>query len=103
MFGWQRPDLTRGAVEVIRDNGMVIGFEGGDRFVRQNIDLFGPGSVVWSSDYPHRDATFPGTTASLLARSDLSPDEMEAAAGGNAVRFYGLSELKGQRHTAGPV
>ena len=57
-------------------------------FARTNIDLFGPGSVVWASDYPHRDAQFPGTAESLLARTDLTPEELAAAAGGNAVRFY---------------
>jgi predicted TIM-barrel fold metal-dependent hydrolase len=93
MFGWQRPDLTRRACDVIRENGITIGFEGDDRFARTNIDLFGPQCVVWASDYPHRDCIFPGTTAGLLGRTDLTPEEMEAAAGGNAIRFYGLHAL----------
>lgn len=90
MFGWQRSDITRTAGDVIRENGFVIGAEGDDPFVRQNLDLLGAGSVVWSSDYPHRDATFPGTAASLLERSDLSADELAAVAGENAIRFYRL-------------
>jgi predicted TIM-barrel fold metal-dependent hydrolase len=93
LFGWRRPDLTRLPSEVIRQNGVVIGAEGDDPFVRTNFEHLGTGSVVWASDYPHRDARFPGTTEELLERKDLDEDGRAALAGGNAARFYGLRSL----------
>lgn len=90
LFGWRRPDLTRLASQVVVENGFVIGAEGDDPFVPTNIERFGEGSVVWASDYPHRDARFPGTTEELLGRPDLSDEARASVAFANAVRFYRL-------------
>jgi predicted TIM-barrel fold metal-dependent hydrolase len=48
---------------------------------------------VWASDYPHRDARFPGTTEELIGRQDLDDEGRRALAGANAARFYRLQAL----------
>jgi uncharacterized protein len=93
LFGWRRPDLTRLPSQVVRENGFVIGAEGDDPFVRSNFEHLGVGSVVWASDYPHRDARFPGTTEELIGRQDLDDEGRRALAGANAARFYRLQAL----------
>jgi predicted TIM-barrel fold metal-dependent hydrolase len=50
-----------------------------------------PGSVVFASDYPHADGTFPGSTKELLETAELSPDEVRAVMAGNASRLYGVA------------
>ncbi len=49
-----------------------------------------PGSVVFASDYPHADGTFPGSTKSLLETAELTADEVRAVMAGNASRLYGV-------------
>jgi predicted TIM-barrel fold metal-dependent hydrolase len=50
-----------------------------------------PQSVVFASDYPHADGTFPGSTKELLETPDLSPEERRRVMAGNAERLYGVA------------
>jgi uncharacterized protein len=47
-----------------------------------------PDSIVFASDYPHADGTFPGSTADLLSTDDLTPDMIERVLRSNAERLY---------------
>jgi predicted TIM-barrel fold metal-dependent hydrolase len=60
--------------------------------------MVGPDCMVWSSDYPHYDAEWPGAVEEMLARDDLTPDLKGAVLGGNAARWYRLPVV-----TAPPV
>jgi L-fuconolactonase len=64
------------------------------RYVDHLLACFGPGRLMWGSDWPVVDlaggyARWRGATEALIAL--LSPDEREAILGGKAVEFYGLS------------
>jgi predicted TIM-barrel fold metal-dependent hydrolase len=50
-----------------------------------------PGSVVFASDYPHADGTFPGSTTGLLATAELDDDAVRRVLRDNAHRLYGLA------------
>jgi predicted TIM-barrel fold metal-dependent hydrolase len=53
--------------------------------------LVGADRIVWASDFPHPDAKHPGTTAMLAdAIAELSAEQQQAIAGGNAAELYGL-------------
>jgi predicted TIM-barrel fold metal-dependent hydrolase len=47
-----------------------------------------PDSVVFASDYPHADGTFPGSTADLLSTDELTPEMVERVMRSNAERLY---------------
>jgi predicted TIM-barrel fold metal-dependent hydrolase len=49
-----------------------------------------PDSVVFSSDYPHADGTFPGSTADLLGTDRLEPATVRRVLRDNALSLYGL-------------
>lgn len=49
-----------------------------------------PRSVVFSSDYPHADGTFPGSTTALLNSDELTPDAIHRVMAGNARLLYGM-------------
>jgi uncharacterized protein len=51
-----------------------------------------PDSVVFASDYPHADGTFPGSTAALLATESLGAGT-ERVLLDNSLRLYGLDQL----------
>jgi predicted TIM-barrel fold metal-dependent hydrolase len=50
-----------------------------------------PGSIVFASDYPHGDGTFPGSTRELLETRELRPEAVRAILRENADRLYGLT------------
>jgi predicted TIM-barrel fold metal-dependent hydrolase len=45
--------------------------------------------VVFASDYPHMDCTFPGSVATLLGRTDLNEQAKSALLHDNALALYG--------------
>jgi uncharacterized protein len=48
-------------------------------------------NLLWATDYPHADMTFPRSREVIAEEfGDCSPAEVEALAGGNARRLYGL-------------
>ena len=50
-----------------------------------------PDSVVFASDYPHGDCTFPGSTRELLETPALDATTRERILHANALRLYGLA------------
>jgi L-fuconolactonase len=65
------------------------------RYVDYMLECFGPGRVLWGSDWPVLTLAtsyvqWSNATDELLA--GLSSDERAAIRGGNARRFYGLAE-----------
>ena len=63
------------------------------RYVDHLLEIFGPGRLLWGSDWPVVDlaggyARWAVATGALLAA--LSADEVAAIRGGNARRFYRL-------------
>jgi predicted TIM-barrel fold metal-dependent hydrolase len=51
----------------------------------------GPDRIVWGSDYPHADSTFPGAVDELRATiAPLSTEIQGRILGANAAALYGL-------------
>jgi predicted TIM-barrel fold metal-dependent hydrolase len=49
-----------------------------------------PDNVVFASDYPHADGTFPGATKELLDTQLLTETQRRAVLRDNAMNFYRL-------------
>jgi predicted TIM-barrel fold metal-dependent hydrolase len=57
----------------------------------RNLDLVGADNVMWASDYPHDEGTFPHSEKTReQIRAQVSPDEAHALFAGNAARIYGF-------------
>jgi predicted TIM-barrel fold metal-dependent hydrolase len=55
----------------------------------------GIGNIMWGTDYPHPEGTWPITRKMMVETfHGLPEDEIEAMIGGNAVEFYGLDAEK---------
>jgi predicted TIM-barrel fold metal-dependent hydrolase len=51
--------------------------------------------MMWGSDYPHPEGTWPETRAQMLDTfRGLPEDELAALLGGNCARVYGLDPEK---------
>ena len=53
------------------------------------VETLGEGAIVFASDYPHWDCTFPGAVDALARRNDLSRTAKERIFSDNALRLYG--------------
>jgi uncharacterized protein len=67
-----------------------VSFEADETRLGQVIESIGADRVVFASDYPHWDATFPGVTDMILAREDLSAETKKKIMGENAARLLKL-------------
>jgi predicted TIM-barrel fold metal-dependent hydrolase len=57
-------------------------------------DLIGVDKLMWGSDYPHFDSTFPHSQESIARNFEGVPDdELELILGGNMARIYGLQDI----------
>ena len=69
--------------------------EGGDVVevtdeAKNEIESVGADRVLFASDYPHWDATFPGVTKMILDRTDMSAATKRKVMGENAARLLRL-------------
>jgi uncharacterized protein len=69
----------------------MISTEPGEDAVDAVVAHVGEDHVVWASDYPHPDATFPGAvTKTVEAMAGLTVRAREKILGANAARLYGI-------------
>lgn len=89
---WRRffPGVLRRPSEYVRAQ-CVVSTEPGEQGIARVVELVGEEAVVWASDYPHPDATFPGALEKTLrAMTDLSEPVRCKVLADNAARLYGL-------------
>ena len=67
-----------------------VSFEADETRLGEVVEAVGADRVVFASDYPHWDATFPGVTKMILDRKDLSADTKRKIMGENAARLLRL-------------
>jgi uncharacterized protein len=69
----------------------AISFEVDEATLPALLPFIGDERVVWGSDYPHHDATFPGAVAALRRTMEpIAVDSQARILGANARRIYGL-------------
>ncbi len=65
---------------------------------RREADMryeIGVGTIMWGTDYPHPEGSWPVTEQTMLATlGGLPEDELTAMLGGNATSFYGFDSDK---------
>lgn len=68
-----------------------ISYEVDEKTLPALLPFIGPDRVVWGSDYPHHDATFPGAVDALRRTiAPLRPAEKALVLGENAAALYRL-------------
>jgi predicted TIM-barrel fold metal-dependent hydrolase len=65
-------------------------FEADETRLGEVISSIGADRIVFASDYPHWDATFPGVTEMILGREDLDAETKRKIMGENAARLLQL-------------
>jgi uncharacterized protein len=89
-FGGFCPDMRSAPSEYFARQ-CWISFEVDERSLPALAPLVGEERIVWGSDYPHHDATFPGAVKALRRTiAPLSPDARARILGANAAALYAL-------------
>jgi predicted TIM-barrel fold metal-dependent hydrolase len=86
---FQVPWLKKKPSEYFRRQ-CFISFEADETRLGEVIASIGAERVVFASDYPHWDATFPGVAEMILGREDLDADAKSMIMGANAARLLRL-------------
>ena len=57
----------------------------------RNLEFTGTDCIMWASDYPHDEGTFPHSDkVREQIRAQVTPAEAHAIFAGNAARIYGF-------------
>jgi predicted TIM-barrel fold metal-dependent hydrolase len=86
---WVKPKLAEAPSAYVKRQCHVT--LGADRAPLLTREITGIEPLLWASDYPHPEGTFPESQA-VVARifADVPEDEMQAIVGGNAAKLYGV-------------
>jgi predicted TIM-barrel fold metal-dependent hydrolase len=88
--GWRELGMLRETPSTYWHRQMAATFEE-DRFGMQNRHVIGVANLMWATDYPHPDSTWPESQKVIERHLQGVPiDEARAIIGGNAARLYGL-------------
>ncbi|HUY22766.1 MAG TPA: amidohydrolase family protein [Acidimicrobiales bacterium] len=91
-FGGFCPDLRMAPSEYFARQCWVS-YEVDERTLPALAPAIGERRIVWGSDYPHHDATFPGAVDALRrTMAPLAPEVQSMVLGGNAAELYGLGD-----------
>jgi len=88
LFGFDRGALTMAPSEYFRRQ-CFVSVEEVEPGLATMMEAY-PDSVVFASDYPHADGTFPGSTADLLGTDEITKADVVRILRDNARRLYGL-------------
>ena len=86
---WIRPRLALKPSEYFARQGFITFTD--DPVGLRNLEFTGADSMLWGSDYPHDEGSFPHSREVIARTFDgLSDDDREKIVFGNAARIYGL-------------
>ena len=87
---WQQPKLSMLPSEYFKRQGFIT--FGDDPVGLHNLSFTGADCMLWGSDYPHDEGTFPHSRE-VIERTfkDIPEEEKRKIVGENAAKLYGLS------------
>jgi len=87
-LGWILPGCKLKPSEYFRRQCM-ISVDPDEKTIPVVAEMVGDDYIMWASDYPHFDCTFPGAVAEVR-EAKVPAATMTKLLGANAARFYGI-------------
>ena len=86
----EAPVLKKKPSDYVRSGRIYFSCEADEWLLPQAVKLVGEGQIVYASDYPHWDHSFPGSIAEIRDRGDLADAQKGKILADNARRLYRL-------------
>jgi predicted TIM-barrel fold metal-dependent hydrolase len=86
----EAPALEKKPSDYIRGGNVYFSCEADEWLMPQALKLIGDNQIVWASDYPHWDHSFPQSIDEIRERGDLTETQKRKVLNDNARRLYGL-------------
>jgi uncharacterized protein len=86
----ESPLLTQKPSEYIRGGQIYFSCEAEERLIPEVLETVGDEVIVFASDFPHWDSSFPENLHELKRRADLTELQKSKILGDNARALYGL-------------
>ena len=83
-------ELTKRPSEYIRDGNIYFSCEADEVGLRFAVDHVGADRIMYASDFPHWDHSYPRSVKELSEREDLTDAAKRQLFAGNARRYYRL-------------
>lgn len=87
----EAPACRRRPSEYVRGGNIYFSCEADEWLLPQALSLIGENQVVYASDFPHWDHSYPGSIDEIRARGDVTEAQKRKLFADNARRLYGLS------------
>jgi predicted TIM-barrel fold metal-dependent hydrolase len=84
----EAPLLKGKPSEYLAGGRIYYSCEPDEKMVGPVVDMIGADRIMYASDYPHWDMTYPESAALIQKRHDLSDDAKRKILSDNACRFY---------------
>ncbi len=92
--GWREaPLLRRKPSEYLAGGQFYYGFEIEESTLPYVISRIGSDKLLYASDYPHWDTSWPNSVKLFLGRNDISDADKRRILGDNAQRCYGFTTI----------
>ena len=86
----EAPVLSKKPSDYIIEGNIWVACEPEERLLPETLRIIGDHKVVFASDYPHWDGTFPESLYELQKREDLTEEPVAKILGDNPRALYGL-------------
>ncbi len=86
----EAPGLRRRPSEYVRGGTIYFSCEAGEWLLPEAVRLVGEDQIVYASDFPHWDHSYPASLDELRTRGDLTEGQKRKILGDNARRLYRL-------------
>ena len=86
----EAPALKKRPSEYVRSGTIYFSCEADEWLLPQALERVGENQIVYASDFPHWDNSYPGSLDEIKNRGDIGEAQKQKILGGNARRLYGL-------------
>ena len=86
----EAPVLKKKPSEYVRSGRVYFSCEGDEWLLPQAVKLVGENQILWASDFPHWDHSYPHSIDEIRERGDLTDAQKQKVLGDNCRRLYKL-------------
>ena len=86
----EAPNLKKKPSDYVRSGKIYFSCEADEWLLPQAVKLVGENQIVYASDFPHWDNSYPQSLNEIRDRGDLSDAQKRKILSDNARRLYGL-------------